>query len=264
MNLDEYIFDLAYLLLKPNIGQKHIKELIISKGKIARCPNSFIDDLEKGGIKVLPFWDKKYPPFLKEIPDYPVFLFLKGDISLLEKNFVTIVGSRKISNYSFEVLERFFEKRKDFPKNICFVSGLANGVDSEVHRLCLKKNLATIGVVGGGLDRVYYRGNSVMYQYLCKYRLVISEFPPGRKFFKGMFPLRNRILAGMSKKTIIIQAGKRSGALNTATHANNYGRDVFVVPNSILCEGSQGCLELISQGANVVKNIDGFVEFLSE
>ncbi len=256
MDLDEYIFDLAYLLLGSNVGQKHIKEIIASKTKIHRCPNSFKKNLSKEGIKIVPFWDRKYPPLLKEISDYPVFLFLKGDISLLGKNFVTFVGSRKISDYSIEILEKFFEKVKDFPRDICFVSGLANGVDSEVHRLCLKKNLPTIGVVGGGLDRVYYRGNSVMYQYLCKYRLVISEFPPGRKFFKGMFPLRNRILAGMSKRTFIIQAGQRSGALNTANHANNYGRDVFVVPNNIFCEGSQGCLELISQGANIVRNID--------
>ncbi len=210
----------------------------------------------------MPFWDKGYPAFLKETSDYPAFLFLKGDVSLLKKTFITIVGSRKISEYSVEVLKKFFHRSKDFPKNVCFVSGLAHGVDSEVHRLCLKKDLDTIGVIGGGMDRVYYRGNSVMFQYLSKYRLVISEFPPGRKFFKGMFPLRNRILAGMSKKTFIIQAGKRSGAINTATHANNYGRDVFVVPNGIFFEGGQGCLKLISQGANVVVDIDDFVSYV--
>ncbi len=258
------LLNYAYLLLKPNIGQRYVKEIIRRKVKVNRCPNKFRDLIHRDGIKIIPFWDKKYPHFLKKVPDFPVFLFLKGDESLLAKNFVTIVGSRKISEYSIEVLEKLFKEKKKFSKNICFVSGLANGVDSEVHRHCLKKNVPTIGVVGGGLDRVYYRGNSLMYQYLCKYGLVLSEFPPGRKFFKGMFPLRNRILAGMSEKTIVIQAGRKSGAINTASHANNYGRDVFVIPNNIFDEDSQGCLELISQGAGVVKNIDDFVNRIAE
>ena len=103
-----------------------------------------------------------------------------------------------------------------------------------------------------------------MYQYLCKYRLVLSEFPPGREFFKGMFPLRNRILAGISKKTFVVQAAERSGALNTASHANNYGRDVFAIPSNIFCESNQGCLKLISQGASVVLNIDDFVNRIVE
>ena len=259
---DENIFDYAYLLLKPNIGQKHIKEMLLRKAKPKKCPNSFRGSFERNNIKILPFWYKKYPPFLSKVNDCPAFLFLKGDESLLYKNFVTVVGSRKISDYGTNILKELFERKRDFRKEICFVSGLANGVDSEVHRNCLKKNLATIGVVAGGLDKVYYRGNSLMYQYLCRYRLVISEFPPGRKFFKGMFPLRNRILAGMSRKTFIIQAGAKSGAINTASHANNYGRDVFVLPNNIFDEGSQGCLELIGQGAGIVKNIDDFIGYL--
>lgn len=260
MILNRYIFNLAYKLLEPNVGQKHLKEIILSRTEVEKCPKAFVDYLEKEKIQIVSCWDRRYPQFLKQTSDFPVFLFAKGDLSLLEKDFVTVVGSRDISEYSFDVLEKVFERRKEFPREICFVSGLARGVDSEVHRLCLKKKVHTIGVVGGGLDRVYYRGNPVMYQYLCKYRLVLSEFPPGRKFFKGMFPLRNRILAGMSKKTIIVQAGKRSGAINTASHANSYGRDVVVVPNNIFCKGSQGCLNLISQGSGVVRNIDDFLE----
>lgn len=263
MVLNRHIFNLAYKLLDPSIGQKHLKEIILSRSAVGKCPKSFIDFLEKEKIQIITCWDKRYPSLLKQTSDYPVFLFAKGDLSLLDKKFVTVVGSRDISEYSFDVLRKVFEKRREFPKDICFVSGLARGVDSEVHRLCLKKKVHTIGVVGGGLDRVYYRGNPIMYQYLCKYRLVLSEFPPGRKFFKGMFPLRNRILAGMSKKTIIVQAGSRSGAINTASHANNYGRDVVVVPNNIFCKGSQGCLNLISQGSGVVKNIDDLIQDLA-
>ncbi len=262
MDLDKNIFNLAYLLLNSNVGQKHVKEIIMSKSKIASCPNSFVENLKREKIKILPLWSKKYPTLLKEVSDSPVFLFLKGDFSLLEKNFVTIVGSRNITQYSEKILSEFFERKNSFPKNICFVSGVANGVDSEVHRLCLKKNLHTIGVIGGGIERVYYRGNSIMYNYLSKYRLIISEFPPGRSFFKGMFPLRNRILAGISRKTFVIQAGERSGAINTASHANNYGRDVFVLPDNIFSKENQGCLKLISQGANLVNNIDDFVESL--
>ncbi len=262
MNLDQNVFNLAYQLLQPNVGQKYLKEIIKNKVRVKKCPEFFKENLEKEKIQIIPFWDKRYPFLLKQISDFPVFLFVKGDVSLLTKKSVTVVGSRKISEYSLEVLEKFFSKRKDFSKGICFTSGLAYGVDSEVHRLCLKKNLPTIGVIGGGLDRVYYRGDSIMYQHLCKYRLVISEFPPGRKFFKGMFPLRNRILAGMSERTFVIQAGERSGALNTASHANNYGREVFAIPSDIFSDTHQGCLKLISEGAGIIKNIDDFVGYI--
>jgi DNA processing protein len=262
MNSNDDIFNLAYLLLNPKMGSKSIRR---EGGKLKKCPESFRENLIKEKIHIIPFWDEKYPCLLKEISYFPTLLFAKGDISLLKKECVTFVGSRKMTKYSEDVLEKFFsEFKKTRRKDICFVSGLAYGVDSEVHRLCLKKNLPTIGIVGGGLDRVYYRGNPVMYRYLCKYRLVLSEFPPGRTFFKGMFPMRNRILAGISKKTFVIQAGEVSGALNTATHANNAGRDVFVIPNGIFSKESQGSLRLISQGAEMILNIDDFLYKLKE
>jgi DNA processing protein len=259
---EQYIFDLVYQLTKPRVGQKTLKEMISRGVKFEKCPKNLRESLEKENIKIVPFWSDLYPKILKKTDDFPVLLFAKGDMSLLKKDFLTIVGSRKINDYSVKILEEVFERKKDFSKNICFVSGLAHGVDSEVHRLCLKKNLPTIGVIGGGIDRVYYRGNPVMYQYLCKYRLVLAEFPPNSNFFVGMFPLRNRILAGLSEKTFVIQAAKRSGAINTASHANNYGREVFVLPNNIFSLESQGCLNLISQGAGIITNIDDFVEKL--
>jgi len=259
MNFDIDIFNLAYYLLQPNCGQKTIKKIIKRGIKVKKCPDFFRESFQKENIHILPFWDERYPALLKQTSDFPVFLFAKGDVSLLQKQCVTVVGTRQITGYGFDVLEKLFQNKKHFPKNLCFVSGLANGVDSEVHRLCLKKNVPTIGVIAGGMDRNYYRGNSIMYKYLCKYRLVISEFPPGRTFFTGMFPLRNRILAGLSQKTFVVEAGEKSGALNTAGHANNYGRDIFVLPNDIFSEKSQGCLKLIQQGANVILNMEDFV-----
>ena len=253
------LYDIAYYLLKSNVGAKSVKEAISMEFPFQKSPNLFKEFLLREQIKIIPFWDERYPLLLKQIADCPALLFAKGDISLLQKSCVTMVGSRKMSVYSEEVLKEVFSRKNLLSKDLCFVSGLAYGVDSEVHRLCLKKNLNTIGVVGGGLEKFYYRGNSVMYKYLSKYRLVLSEFPPGREFFKGMFLLRNRILAGMSDRTFVIQAAQRSGALNTAAHANNYGRDVFVVPNNILDDSSQGCLNLIEQGAGTVVNIDDFL-----
>lgn len=262
MYSNESLFNIAHFLLKPNVGQKYLKEMILNGAKFNECPRNFKEELLRRKIKIISYWDKRYPSLLKEIPDSPVLLFSKGDISLLDRCFITIIGSRKISQYSMDILEKFFKNFNKFPKDICFVSGLANGVDSEVHRQCLKRNLDTIGVVAGGMDRVYYRGNSVMYQYLCKYRLVISEFPPGRAFFKGMFPLRNRILAGFSKKTFVIQAGEKSGAINTASHANNYGRDVFVIPSGLFSKENRGCLDLASQGAGIIREIDDFAKLI--
>lgn len=262
MNLDEHVFDLAYYLLKPNVGQRYLKDLIKNeKFKFKPSPISFREELIKRGLVLLPFWDKNYPVFLKETPDFPVILFCKGDVNILKMTkFVTIVGTRKIDDYGIRVLEDLFLRIKSLRKKICFVSGLAYGVDSKVHELCLKYNLPTIGVVAGGLDKNYYRGNSIMYKYLCQYKLVLSEFPPGREYFKAMFPLRNRILAGLSPSTFIIQAGGISGSLNTATHANNYGRDAFVIPNNIYSDVGRGCLKLIKDGACVILDIDDLVD----
>jgi DNA processing protein len=265
MDLNKHVLDFAYLLLSPRIGQKSLKILIkrfvLGNFNLKESPLSFKENLLSQNIQVIPYWSEKYPTILKEIQDSPPFLFAKGNLSFLEKMCVTIVGTRKIDSYGFKVLEDFFFNfKRELPSNICFVSGLANGVDSEVHRLCLKKNLPTIGVIAGGMDKKYYRGNSIMYEYLSRYGLVLSEFPPGRQYFKGMFPLRNRILAGLSSKTFVIQAGNVSGALNTASHANNYGRDVFVVPHNIYSEVGAGCLKLISEGAGSILNIDDFLD----
>ncbi len=260
---EQTYFDLAYYLLRPDFGQKKLRKLLHDylAGKIVlnKSSEDFRKKLEKDRIKIFPFWSEDYPYLLKQTTDYPPFLFLKGDISLLSKNMVTVVGSRKMDSYGDRVLSECFDYNGDL-KNICFVSGLANGVDSKVHNLCLKKGIATVGVMAGGMEKNYYRGNSVMYKYLQQYRLVISEFPPGREYFKGMFPLRNRILAGLSKKTFVIQAGDKSGALNTATHANNYGRDVFALPHSIYSDVGGGCLKLLNDGAGLIGGVGDLVD----
>ncbi len=263
MDLNNHIFDFAQYLLKPNIGQKHLKDIIkeFSKGnfKLEKSSEDFKKNILNLKIKIIPYWDSRYPPLLKEISDFPPLLFFKGDENLLKKNMVTIVGTRKMDEYGLRVLEDLFKFSLKF-SNLCFVSGLANGVDSCVHRFCLKKNISTVGIIAGGIEKAYYRGNTEMYRYMCQYRLVVSEFPPGRRYFKGMFPLRNRIIAGLASKTFVIQAGSKSGALNTATHANTYGRDVFVVPHDIYSNVGNGCLKLIQDGSGIVLNIDDFVD----
>lgn len=252
---DSHLSELASLLLDSKIGGEVLKNeyLFMDIKRQVKCLH-----LPLEGIEIIPFWSSKYPPLLREIPNYPVLLFVRGDISLLQKECITIVGTRKITEYGYRVLrESLYLKR-----NICIASGLAYGVDSEVHRLCLKRNYSTIGVAAGGMEKKYYMGNHVMYNYLCKYRCVVTEFPPGRKYFKGMFHMRNRILAGISKKIFIIEAGRESGALNTASYGNCFGRDIYVVPNGIFSEESYGCLNLVEQGAGLVLSKSDFIDKL--
>jgi DNA processing protein len=252
---NNHLPELASLLLDSKIGGEIIKNEYLFSDK--RKKLKYID-IPLQGISLIPFWSPQYPSLLREIPNYPVLLFACGNKSLLQKDFATIVGTRKITPYGYRVLEESLHLKKD----LCLVSGLAYGVDSEVHRLCLKRNYPTIGVAAGGMEKKYYMGNHVMYKYLCKYRCVITEFPPGRKYFKGMFHMRNRILAGISKKIFVIEAGKSSGSLNTAAYGNAFGRDIFAVPNSIFSEESYGCLDLVEQGAGLVLSKSDFIDKL--
>ncbi len=195
--------------------------------------------------------DKEYPKILKTIYDYPISLYVKGNESILNTPAIGIVGCRESSSYGERVAQYFgYHLAK---RNISIISGLAKGIDSQSHIGAIKAGGITIGVMGSGLDIVYPKENQYLYDKIIEENgVIISEYPLGSKPEKMNFPARNRIISGMSKGIIVVEAKKKSGTLITVDFALEQGRDVYVVPGNIDEMNSVGTNELIKQGAQMV------------
>lgn len=203
------------------------------------------------------FWtpiDPDYPRLLLEIPDPPPILYFQGVVDALENQGVVpaiaIVGTRSPSDYG----RRWSRKLSAALAQTGFtvVSGLAEGVDTEAHQSCLMVGGRTIAVLGTGVDVVYPWFNRELSRQISQQGLLLSEHPAGTQPDRPNFPRRNRIIAGLCRATLIIEAPSRSGALITARMANEYGRDVYALPGSLDNPRSKGCLELLNQGAHVI------------
>ncbi|GAB4163518.1 MAG: hypothetical protein Fur003_6120 [Candidatus Dojkabacteria bacterium] len=209
--------------------------------------------LHQERIQMVGYWRTQYPEKLKHLTDYPALLFYKGNFALLNQKIICIVGTRKMSEYGQRVIEMLLDfDGKSIPLSI--ISGLAYGVDAAVHQQCLKRNISTIGVVAGSIDKGFPEINRRLYEQMTVKGLVLSEFPPGRALFRGMFPMRNRILAALADIVVVVEAPIGSGALITARHALELGRDVFVVPGSVFDPNLAGAHELLKQGAQLITN----------
>jgi DNA processing protein len=160
---------------------------------------------------------------------------------------ITVVGTREMSSYGKWAVGYILRVFKN--EDIVVVSGLANGIDAQVHKVCLDFGIPTLAVVAGGIDMGYPKSNQRIYDEISNKGLIISEFPPGRKIIKGMFPMRNRILAGISSATVVIESDIRGGSLITMQLALEYGRSIFCVPCDIDKYSLQGCNISIGQGA---------------
>jgi len=197
--------------------------------------------------------DFKYPCLLKEIHNPPKRLYYKGDVDLLAKKCLTIVGTRKATKYGTKVLDMLL-KPYLIDLDICIVSGLAEGIDTMVHSRCLELGISTIAVIAGGIENIYPISNTKLYDELSQKGLVVAEYEGKVDMHKGMFPMRNRILAGISATTIVIEADIQSGSLVTANLALEFNRDVYVIPGDIFKSTSRGCHSLIKQGAGIISN----------
>ena len=192
----------------------------------------------------------QYPALLKEIPDPPVVLYAKGDLSCLNQPTVAIVGTRKPSVTGRETAHRFAMELAN--QNITIVSGLAMGIDAAAHTGCLDAGGKTIAVMGTGIDRMYPRMHASLGMKICQNGLLISEFPLKSPPIAGPFPRRTRIISGLSLLTLVVEAAIRSGSLITARFALDQNRDVLAIPGSIHNPNARGCHHLLQQGAKLV------------
>ena len=192
--------------------------------------------------------DPQYPDILRTLRYPPWILFYKGDLTLLQQPCTAIVGSRNACRYALEMTEQCC---RTLPRDI-IVSGLARGVDGQAHRSALRYCKGTIGIAGCGLDKAYPAENRELYRVLPKKNLILSEYPPHTAPLAHHFPWRNRLIAGISRRLLVMQAGYHSGTMITVNEALQMGKEVWCLPYPAMDPQGQGCNLLISQGAMIL------------
>ena len=206
-----------------------------------------VEQVEHLGGRVLILDHPEYPELLRHIPEPAPVLFALGDLSLLERPAVAIVGSRDHTPYGGEVARAISWAAAS--AGLAVVSGMARGLDAVAHDAALDAGGATIGVLGNGLGVIYPAANARLYRRVADHGLLLSEFPPGEKPTAGSFPRRNRLISGLARVTVVVEAAEGSGALITAATALEQGRDVMAVPGNITSVSSVGANRLVRDGA---------------
>lgn len=220
-------------------------------------PAVFANSLSKMGVQVITLSDANYPGLLMEIPGAPPVLYLKGNPACLMPDKVSIVGTRKASDYGRETARKIARDLADV--GLAIVSGMALGIDGAAHRGALEAGGMTIAVLGSGVDVVYPEEHQQLYEEICKSGLLISELPPGTPPLREHFPSRNRIISGLSMVTLVVEAPLNSGSLITANYALEQGRMVFAVPGNVNSYSFRGCHKLIKDGAKLTEDADDII-----
>lgn len=249
-------------LKEAGLDTKTIDKFLIARKKIN--PDAEWQKLIKEKVNVITILDKNYPEPLKQIYAPPAILYYKGKIENYNEYSLAVVGSRKISSYGKQVINEILP---DIVKSqITLVSGMALGIDTCAHEVAIEQRQQTIAVLGSGLDHknIYPPSNKLLLNKILNNNgIIISEFPIGMMPLRYNFPIRNRIISGLSKGTLVIEAAKSSGALITAKYALEQNREVFAVPGSIFYTNSIGTNELIKQGATVITSANEILESLN-
>ncbi len=217
-------------------------------------------DEEQDRHHLITWCDPDYPPLLREIPDPPIMFYVHGDRSLLSRPQLAIVGSRNPTPAGGENAQAFAEALAG--AGLTITSGLALGIDGAAHRGALASGGTTLAVVGTGLDRVYPARHRELAHRIVEQGALVSEFPLGTPPRAENFPIRNRLISGLSLGTLVVEAAVQSGSLITARLAAEQGREVFAIPGSIHSPLSRGCHALIRQGAKLVETAQDIIEEL--
>ena len=216
--------------------------------------------LEGDGRHLIALGDADYPAQLMEIDDAPTVFYALGDVAVLRRPAIAVVGSRNATTQGICDAEEF--SRALSKAGLTIVSGLAHGIDAAAHRGGLAERGSTVAVMGTGPDRVYPRANHALALEIARKGCLISEFPLGMGPVAGNFPRRNRLISGLARAVLVVQAAEESGSLITARLAAQQGRDVFAIPGSIHSPLSKGCHRLIREGAKLVDDVDHVLEEL--
>lgn len=235
-----------------------ISRMMSEKNKLAEC-EGIMKRCEEEGITILDFFDEYYPWQLREIPDPPVVLYVKGQLEHLMAPMIAVVGSRKCSEYGYQMA---VELGKNLAQaGICVVSGMAMGIDGAAHFGALQ-NGVTIGILGTGVNICYPSCNRLLYRSILEKGVIVSEYPPDTKGMPYHFPKRNRLISGMSYGTVVVEAAERSGSLITAQLAMDYDREVYAVPGNVHQKLSMGTNTLLKQGARCIMSAEDVIEAL--
>ncbi len=205
---------------------------------------------EETGTRIITPMDEEYPGALRQIHDPPLALYIRGRLRPTDREAVAVVGTRRATHYGMDSARKLSYQLSK--AGICVLSGLALGIDTAAHEGALRGGGRTVAVIGSGFDHLYPPENDGLAKRIAEHGAVMTEFPFARKPDKTTFPMRNRIVSGMSKGVLVIEAGKRSGAAITANQALQQGRSVFAVPGRIDSYASMGTNALIQQGAYLV------------
>lgn len=238
MDIRDYLVRCAY---KHNGDYNKICKAIINKEKVGNY--NIVD-------KYITFFDEKYPIEFKKLRYPPWVIFYKGDINLINKKCISIVGSRNACNYGIKVTKEIVKVNKDK----VIVSGLAKGIDRVAHVEAIK-HTKTIGIIGSGFSVKYPYCNRDIYDIMENEHLIISEYPYHTKVQRHHFPFRNRLIASLGECLFVSQATLKSGTMLTVNEAINLSKDVWVAPYPLFMEEGKGCNLLISQGANILSDI---------
>ena len=262
--------DALALALAPAVGARRYRERADGFGSAAHAfaatiapteqswlrdeARRLIDGGERCGASLLLFGDEAYPPALTELVDPPPYLFVLGDITVLSGPSVAIVGTRRSTPYGERVTTALAGALA--AAGACVVSGMARGIDAAAHRAALERGGKTAAVLGTGVDVAYPVGHRSLHQTIAERGVVLSEFPCGSRAAPASFPRRNRIIAALGRLTIVVEAGEGSGALITANHALDLGRDVAVVPGPVESPQHVGSNKYLRLGAHPILTAD--------
>ncbi len=233
----------------------------IKEARADSCIRKELELINDFNVKVITLFDNEYPESLKTIYDPPVIIYVKGDLTEQDNLSIAVVGSRVCTYYGLDITKRIVSGL--ISDGVTIVSGLARGIDTAAHKAAIDNRGRTIAVLGNGLSLIYPSENKPLAEEIIKNGALLSEFPMQAQPSKQNFPRRNRIVSGLSKGVLVVEAGNRSGALITANLALEQGRDVFAVPGMAGRFSSIGTNSLIKQGAKLVEGAGEILEELS-
>ena len=280
----------AYILfnMMEGIGPVRVRSLVQQLGSAAAIVEASAEELQRGkaigaelshsilkqreeldpveeeraaariGARLVTFVDDEYPAPLKKIYDPPLALYVQGTLGKADDVAIALIGSRRTTHYGRQVADRLAYQLGKI--GYVVVSGLARGIDTAAHEGALKAGGRTLAVLGGALDKLYPTENAALAEAVAGQGAVLSEFPLGREPDRTTFPMRNRIVSGLSLGVVVVEAGFKSGALHTADDALEQGRAVFAVPGRIDSSSSRGAHQLLKNGARLVEDVDDILK----